>query len=148
MAAQSLQHESVPAITGNPLEPFALAWLARWTHFGASARLSRVCEIDANPSAVERQLSTCFPTYHFSPVYEDDEDLIAQSPDWPESLLRDLRSFNCHFYDGKVRELHDLIDAVPSGFDAVRALIEVLPELGNGRPLRRDPFANRKAGAA
>lgn len=143
-----MEIETVPAITGNPLEPFALAWLARWTQFGASARLSRVCEIDEDPGSVEPQLSTCFPTYHFSPVYEDDEDLIAQSPDWPESLLRDRRSFNCHFFDGKLRELHDLMDAVPGGFDSVRALIEVLPELGQGRPLRRDPFADRRARAA
>ena len=57
----------------------------------------------------------------------------------------DRRSFNQHFYDGKLRELHDLMDAVPGGFDAIRALIEVLPELGEGRPLRRNPFAQEQA---
>src|SRR5947209_8496479 len=134
MATRTLQDQSALVITEHPLEPFARAWLARWTRLGATAKFSEVHDFDGETSVV--QFMTGWPTYHYSPVYEDDEELIEGCADLPASVLSARRSFSSAFYDGKVRELHDLIDAVPGGMDAVRAIIEVLPELGLGRPLK------------
>jgi hypothetical protein len=136
MTNATLQNESVLATTGHPLEPFARAWLARWTQFGASAYMGRIGEPGQPIEEAEVRMITSFPTYGFSPVCEDDDELTRQCGDLPEPVLRDRRSFNCHSYEGRVRELYAVLETVPGGFDAVQAVVELEPEAGCGRPLK------------
>lgn len=91
-------------LTANALDGFAAAWLQHWTDAGGYV------EIDSSGSA-----GFGFPEYSESPSY------VEASPDLPEFV----RSMNYTFSDGahagKMRALFNLLKAVPSGTDAVKA---------------------------
>jgi hypothetical protein len=113
------------------MEAFAIAWLSEWTSKGGSVTMA----LDDPERAWIGQ-----PTYRFSPVCKADEHLRDQvrEQDWFKSLSQkdqvrieqDNYRFNSTFFNGKMRALSELLNAVPGGAEAVKRIVSVCPAAG------------------
>ncbi len=119
----SIPDEDVAHIVGDVRrlgEAFARSWLAQWT--GLSGSVTR------DPRD-ENKVWIGQPEYHCSPAkVEDDARMTAgglpeDQRDWQAGWLG-------AFYSGKMRALYEMLDAVPGGLVAVKALINADPSLG------------------
>lgn len=115
---------------GNPLAAFAFVWLQKWTALGGSFF----------PGGEEIGSALCgCPPYDSSPVAADFE-LLSRAQGWTNLLDADRqavverqRARDEAMYNGGTRQLADLLEAVPGGVAAVRALVAMMPQLGFGR---------------
>jgi hypothetical protein len=112
---------------------FGAVWLARWTNHGGS--------VTVDPDNPEKAWIG-HPCYSLSPTGAEDEDFIEAwkttglaelTEDQRAACIRDRRSFNQHFWEGKMRELSDFLDALPSGLATVRSIVAGQPAFGMPR---------------
>jgi hypothetical protein len=96
---------------------FGHVWLDRWTAKGAYVVMTG------------DTANIGWPVYDLSPVHAEDEARMAAGG-LPEEHRQDQRSWYRWFYDGKIRELYDVLREVPGGVDAVKAIVGESPRLG------------------
>lgn len=106
------------------LEAFGLAWLQRFTDHGGSVRMQE-----------DGTAMVGWPMYNYSPVCKDNDAIMAAAIEGhgasiSEEHQRWRHSTNSNFYDGKMRELLDLLDTVPGGYDAVKLIVKRMPSFG------------------
>jgi hypothetical protein len=117
-------------------EAFAFAWLAQFTGLGGFA----------HHDALNDRVWIGWPMFSFARVGDEHERLRAEvrEQDWFKALTpehqraseRDSRSFYQHFWEGKIRQMYDLLEAFPAGSDAVDSIVRLVPALG--RPQKRE----------
>lgn len=107
------------ASPADPLQGFAEAWLQRFTEKGGLVHYDRYLG----------RVAAWMPEYHFSPTYERDKAIVQQLALPPRHFDSNMESRGA-FYDGKMRELYDLAQAVPGGMDAIEAAVLRDPSLG------------------
>lgn len=117
-------------ITDNPLEPFAKVWLFPWTsHGGAVVRQP------------DDRILVGWSEYSDGPDHGIDEERIASIAGLDATVwlndagmhagyIERLRAYHRAYFDGRMRSWSELLDAVPGGCDAVKALVFADPALG------------------
>lgn len=117
--------DAAPASTTDPLEPFALAWLSRWTRHGGSVAIQPGWGFMRG-----------WPEYDLSPDAGDQRARMIEagvSAEETQRILdRDYAS-NSSNHTGKMRALSDLLDDVPGGAEAVKRLVGQERALGMPR---------------
>jgi len=120
----------------NPLAAFAFGWLQRWTYLGGDVTIDVT-----NPEKVW----SGWPAYDLSPVAREFELLHEQAQrmqgceEYPMSeqtraYFRRLdEAKQQSSWEGGIRQLQQLLDAVPGGGAAVKAVLRVNSKLGRGR---------------
>lgn len=114
---------------------FAEIWLQRWRAHGGTAAASL-----ADPTS----LSIFRPEFSLSPdaaALEERQKAAGLS----QSLSAEARSWHAAFFDGQMRELSDMLDAVPGALEALKAMLEVNPS--RGMPTPEATAAAQRAGA-
>jgi hypothetical protein len=137
------------------METVAFAWLQRWTEKGGSAYMGKRGKL-AEWDTLTPKLMISYPTYHFSPVAEDNADFYSE---WRQQGLADLSladqdriiadraRFDQYFHEGKVKELADFIETVPDAYDAIERIVENMPGFGTGRARKVSRFSASKVEA-
>jgi hypothetical protein len=105
---------------------FAKAWLQRWTGHGGHVIID---------SLNDNKLAIFKPAYSLSTDAATDAAVTDQI-EVPESVRDARRQWLAPFYDGKMRELEEIMDAVPGAIAAVKAIVAENPAAGLG------PIAN------
>jgi hypothetical protein len=132
------------------LKAFALAWLERWTEKGGSAYMGKIGKRDAWETLTPH-LMVGSPTYHFTPVAEDNKTFyeasrakgLAGLPEEDrERHIRDRKRFDQDRHEGSVKELYDLLSAVPGGVEAVEIIVKANPSRGVGRARKEPRFTS------
>ncbi|WP_156457616.1 hypothetical protein [Altererythrobacter sp. Root672] len=98
-----MAEEYIPDEIAAGLDLFAATWLQQWSEAGGSV------QIDAAGRA-----SIGWPSYSHSP------ECVEVGHDLPDTVRSNQRTFRSGMYDGKMRALLELIDAVPCGHDALK----------------------------
>lgn len=113
-----------------PMAGFAFSWLQRWTFLGGSVTFTH-----DNPD----ETWVGRPEYDLSPVAADNEilirlmDLSKFSEADQRSIIEQRRARDRAFYEGGMREIYDLLMAVPGGVPAMKAVLRINPNLGRAR---------------
>jgi len=113
-----------------PMAGFAFSWLQRWTFLGGSVTFAH-----DNPD----KTWIGQPAYDLSPVAADNETLIKHvdlsrlSETDQRSIIEQRRARDQAFYEGGMREIYDLLTAVPGSVPALKAVLRINPKLGFAR---------------
>lgn len=99
---------------------FAHMWLERWKSHGGSVTI--------NPNEPDKAWIG-HPSYAFSPTAAEDAARSEQAGLTKEQAAQN-RSWYQAFYDGKARELYEVLEAMPGGIAAVKAIVLADPTKG------------------
>lgn len=99
---------------------FAHMWLERWKSHGGSVTI--------NPDEPNKAWIG-HPAYAFSPTAAEDA-ARSEKAGLTEEQAAQNRSWYQPFYDGKARELYDVLEDMPGGIAAVKAIVSADPSQG------------------
>lgn len=112
--------DRLTADAGNISLQFAKMWLERWKSHGGSVTI--------DPSDPDKAWIG-HPTYAFSPAAAEDKARSEKAGLTAEQAAQN-RSWYQPFYDGKARELYDVLEDMPGGIAAVKSIVLADPSKG------------------
>lgn len=110
------------------LAEFAFGWLKMWTEKGGWAEI-----------AYDGRLSIYQPEFELSP---DQRRCLEMLEDEEPFHRRERLQWWRTFYDGNMRALGDILNAVDGGREAVREIVAASPNLGRAQAYQ-EPLAPR-----